>query len=83
MFFEVAHLNAKIMEIPIEFKKRQTGESRLMRGAIDYAIRAWALNLRIMMEYSAGTVGVFFFFVVLVLAFASSYLVNYSFSVFV
>jgi len=40
MIVETAFRGFKIKEIPIHFAIRQHGESRLMRGALDFAIRA-------------------------------------------
>jgi len=52
MIFETAKNEFVMGEIPIEFKERKAGESRLMSGAIDYAIRAWNLNIQIIAEYN-------------------------------
>ncbi|MCH8907732.1 MAG: glycosyltransferase family 2 protein [Candidatus Heimdallarchaeota archaeon] len=52
MLFEASQNNFSIAEIPIEFKKREFGESRLMTGPVNYALRAWALNLQILAEYN-------------------------------
>lgn len=52
MLFEAAQNNFSIAEIPIRFLKREHGESRLMGGPVNYALRAWALNLQILAEYN-------------------------------
>jgi len=52
MLFETAKHNFTLGEIPIDFKERVDGESRLMSGALDYALKAWNLNLQIIAEYN-------------------------------
>ncbi len=52
MLFETSKHNFSLGEIPIEFKERVSGESRLMAGAIDYALRAWNVNIQIIAEYN-------------------------------
>jgi glycosyltransferase involved in cell wall biosynthesis len=42
--------NFTIKEIPIYFAKRDDGESRLMKGPIEYAIRAWKNIFRVMAD---------------------------------
>ncbi len=52
MIIETAYRGFKIKEIPIHFSVRKHGESRLMRGALDFAIRANKLLGRIVfVEY--------------------------------
>ena len=41
----------KIKEIPAYFHKRSVGKSKLMRGPIQYAVRAWINILRIYRDY--------------------------------
>lgn len=58
MLFEAAKNNLLITEIPIEFTRRISGESRLMTGPINYAIRAWILNIQILAEYNPLKFGI-------------------------
>ena len=42
--------NFSLIEIPITFRKRNDGNSRLMRSPIDYAIKAWRNIIRIFLK---------------------------------
>ncbi len=52
MLFEAAQNKFDVVEFPISFEKRKYGESRLMNSPLDYAIKAWILNLQIIAEYN-------------------------------
>lgn len=52
MIFEAAKNEFNVAEIPIDFMERKAGESRLMAGVIDYAVKAWSLNIQIIAEYN-------------------------------
>lgn len=57
----------KIKEVPIYFRKRLSGKSRLIKNPIDYAIKAWINILRIYRDYEPlkffGIIGTFFLFI--------------------
>ena len=54
----------RIKEVPITFNRRIGSKSRLMKGPIDYAIKAWLNILRIYRDYEPmkffGSIGGFF-----------------------
>ncbi|MBI2134222.1 glycosyltransferase family 2 protein [Candidatus Woesearchaeota archaeon] len=41
----------RIAEVPVTFKKRRSGKSRLLRNPFDYAIKAWITIFRIYRDY--------------------------------
>ncbi len=41
----------KITEVPVDFLKRRTGKSRLLRNPLEYAIKAWITIFRIYRDY--------------------------------
>lgn len=55
----------RIREIPVIFRRRLGGKSRLMKGPFDYAIKAWLSILRIYRDYEPlrffGIIGGLFF----------------------
>jgi len=52
MIFEISKKNFKVAEFPIDFNKRKSGRSRLMKNAFHYALRAWTLNIQVFFEYN-------------------------------
>ncbi|MBI4438623.1 glycosyltransferase family 2 protein [Candidatus Woesearchaeota archaeon] len=59
-----ARAKLRIAEVPITFRKRMTGKSRLIRNPIDYALKAWVTIFRIYRDYEPlkffGMFGSFF-----------------------
>lgn len=48
---QAAHKGLKVVEVPVTFRRREGGESRLVRGVWSYALRAGATILRTYLYY--------------------------------
>lgn len=51
MIIQSRFLKKKIIEVPIFFDKRISGESRLIRSPIDYALKSWLTILRTLRDF--------------------------------
>ncbi|MHA1912377.1 MAG: glycosyltransferase family 2 protein [Candidatus Kariarchaeaceae archaeon] len=64
MIVEAAAYGFRIAEVPIHFDKRKVGESRLMKGALNYAFQAGLFLVRVLRDHHAmkvfGTISAMF-----------------------
>ncbi len=72
-----ARQRMKIAEVPVTFRRRTEGKSRLLRNPFDYAIKAWITIFRIYRDYEPlkffGVFGSLFLFIGLLLGLFVTY----------